>query len=383
MTTCRRRNRNRGLERLFVLLLALPWGSGCFDVALDDPGGGALDFIANGPALSSSAVLLAVPQDSSTGILGAVLDTATGVPVATLQAVQVDSVFSESAAHFAGLREFSIAAGVAADATLVEADIGVSAVTHVAYDVWVESTRYLVGPPAYETDSGCCLAGGVPSDSCRSGYVTRVYVGDGKVTYLASLDAHASAGAGPVAMHAGVRYRVLAEQEFWGSVFAVEVGDMSEVCRAGACRERTPDGRCIRCAVAGSAADSLGFHAPAAGVLRLSCWGMVPEAAVVVAVQGEVRPDGYCWSGEDTVVGLEAETWGRTNELVPLGSLTVSDGYCPSFSVESPALRTSGCGLFEVQLNVTDCLAGGEPRRCFLSPDLELSVRLLPGVDVP
>jgi len=357
-----------------MLFVGLP---GC--VSAPDVGdlGDDMAVAPEGPALTASIVILAVPQRSTIGVLGALVDES-HVPVATRQVVVPEAESSSSATYFEGVREFSLEGGVVVSSDFMEADVAVGMVTHLAYDVSVERTDYLVGPVEYDRTSGCCLADGSVDPSCALGYVTRVYVGDGRVSYLSEVGSHADVGSGEVTAYGGVSYRVVAEREFWSSVFAVETGDMAELCSDVACDERGADGRCLTCSVSGAQSDPEGFHAPAEGVLRLRCSGMCPGAPVQALVQGEVQPAGNLYSDEVMTVGLEVESWGRERQRHVLPTLSVPEGDRPRMSGETATFFADDEGAVEVELALAECAIDGEPRRCALASDFRLAVRARP-----
>lgn len=315
-------------------------------------------------ALGPRVVLLATPQDSLAGILGATVDPRTGAPIPTRRLVVPGSQRSLDYVRYEGVRALSLENGVAVDPFGSVEDVEAS---HVSYEVTVSDTHYLAGEVAYDAAGGCCGERGEVEPACALGYVTRVFVGSGTLRYLrtdgTSLDVE-----GPVEIHDGVRYVLLRERRFISAVFAVEVAPAAPVCERAFCDARSTGGACERCRALGRQAELSSMLAPADAALDVVCEGMRASADVTVSLRGDVEVAGC--EGEASAV-LRVRTEGAApGEL----EITASAwGGALTFSRELRLAASEG-GVTYAAVDLVGCACGGHAARCVLDDDLELAI---------
>ena len=324
-------------------------------------------------ALGPRVLLLAVPQSSLAGVLGAVIVPETGAPLTTRSLLVPRTSTSLESIGYTGVRELSLSAGVAVD---LLGDLGAAAehVTHVSYDVRINELTYLVGDPLYDAGSRCCDADGSADASCAAGYVTRAYVGTGTLRYLSAGSADAWAD-GPVEVHAGVSYRVARERQFFRSLFAVELADTDALCEHALCDERSAGGACERCRVLGAQSELRSLTAPADAALRVVCEGMRASASAQIDVRGDVRVEDC---GTQAVASLRIRSYGADEQALEMAS---SEGSISplTFARRTEPVRASAGGVLWAELDLVDCRCGGAPARCELASDLELAIETTPA----
>lgn len=316
-------------------------------------------------ALGPRVILLATPQDSLVGILGAVVDPHTGAPTPTRRLVAPRSEHSLDYVRYEGVRALSLANGVAVDPFGSVEDVEA---THVSYEVTVSDTHYLVGDLAYDTGGACCDEDGGTSAACELGYVTRVFVGTGTLRYLHD-EATSLSLDGPVEVHDGVRYVVARERRFISSVFAIEVAPPEPICERAFCDVRSEGGACERCRVLGRQAELGSMLAPADAVLDVVCDGMRASADAHVSLRGDITVED-CTSA--TSARLEIRVEGAAESVLEVeASAPAFDRLTFSRRIDVAA---TGGGVAYAAVDVLDCRCGGAPARCVLDGDLELAI---------
>ncbi len=277
------------------------------------------------------------------------------------------STHSLDLVRYSGVREMSVASGVATD---LFGGVSDAEVSHVSYDVSIYDSYYLVGEQTYDPSSGCCDPEGALDLSCRAGYVTRIFVGSGTLRYLSDRDTSGSIGAGDVEVFGGRSYRVTRERRFTSAAFAIEVGAAAPICERAFCDVREASGACGACSVRGAAAALDSMTAPADGVLGVLCEGMRAEADASVWVRGDVIVEG-CF--DDASVSLTLFTDGAQ----PIETtLTSSDGARSplTFLRRTDGVSASSAGTLYAALDLTACRCGEASARCALASDLELAI---------
>lgn len=324
-------------------------------------------------ALGPRVLLLANPQDSLVGVLGAVIDPVTGSPIPTRRLVVPSATSSLDVVRYSGIRELSVSAGVATDLLGSSSELS----THVSYDVTVWQTHYLVGDQPYDADARCCDAAGRVEVECEAGYVVRAFVGSGTLRYLSSEASSRSFGIeeGPFETYGNTRYRVERERRFTSAVFAVEVAAPEAVCERAFCDLRETSGACARCRVLGMEAELSSMTAPAEGALGVVCDGMRAEAEATVTVRGDLSVEDCEFGAPSATLRLRTE--GAVSESFELGS-SVGASSPLTFVRESPRLLASSAGLLVADLDLTDCRCGDLPARCVIGRELELAVEVTP-----
>jgi hypothetical protein len=322
-------------------------------------------------ALGPRVLILSNPQDSLVGMLGAVIDPGTGVPIPTRRFVIPASTHSLDLVRYSGVREMSVASGVATDFFGGVSDAEVS---HVSYDVNIYDSYYLVGVQPYDESSRCCEPDGALDPSCRSGYVTRVFVGSGTLRYLSERSTDVDLGVGDVEVHGGRTYRVARERRFTSAAFAVEIGPAAEVCERAFCDEREESGACGACSVRGASAALPSMTAPAEGMLGVLCEGMRANAEAVVTVRGDVTVEDCA---EEASVTLDLFTDGAQSSTVTLSSTDAARSPL-TFLRRTDPIRASAAGILFAELDLVACRCGDASARCSLDAGVVLAIGAIP-----
>lgn len=319
-------------------------------------------------ALGPRVMLLAAPQDSLAGVLGAVIDPATGAPMLTRRMVVPASTRSTDLVTFTGLRAMTVASGVAIDPF---GGIDDAEATHVSYDVTVWDSYYLVGEQPYETGSDCCSPDGAIDPSCRAGYVTRAFVGSGTLRYVSDSATSVGGGAGPLEIHGSRSYRVLRERHFTSAVFAVEVAPALAVCEQAFCAEREESGACGMCRVEGRQAEIASMTAPADGALSVLCEHMRAGAEASITLRGDVTVEDCLYDPPSATVAIVVD--GAQIDRFELSSSEGASGPL-TFSRRTEAVRADAGGVLFAALDLVECRCGEASARCQLDEDLTLSI---------
>lgn len=322
------------------------------------------------PALGPSVVLLLAPESAVSEVVGAVMDPTTNAPLSTRRLVVPATASSLDYAHYEGVREMSVQAGVSSD---LFGGIEAGTVTHVSYDVTIHRTVFLAGEQAYDARSRCCTAAldgsGRLDPSCEAGHVVRAFIGSGTLRYLTRSASTSDVGLEGLEIHDGVSYRIERERRFTELVFAVEVAPSAPICEHAFCDQRDAGGTCTRCRALGRQSDLDSFSAPADAVLDVSCVAMASAAPARLSVRGDVVVHD-CYGSAAVTLGVRSP-----DARVPIEIPSpVGLGSPITFARTVSGLTTTGGGRLEASLDVLRCECGTSSARCSLDTELELAV---------